>query len=77
MLIPMSCDYYALVGVTLLIDTVQRIQDRLNPDLEILGILPTRYDSRTLHANEVLEVRPKTPYLLGKGRGIIGEAETS
>jgi chromosome partitioning protein len=54
-LVPMSCDYYALVGVTLLLDTVRRIQDQLNPDLEILGVLPTRYDSRTLHAKEVLE----------------------
>jgi chromosome partitioning protein len=59
-LIPMSCDYYALVGVRLLLDTLRRVQDRLNPDLQILGVLPTRYDVRTLHAREVLaEVRDK------------------
>lgn len=54
-LIPMSCDYYSLVGVRLLLETIDRIQTRLNPDLEILGVLPTRFDRRTLHANEVLE----------------------
>lgn len=59
-LIPMSCDYYALVGVRLLLDTLGRVQQRLNPDLKILGVLPTRYDVRTLHAREVLEeVRTK------------------
>jgi chromosome partitioning protein len=59
-LIPMSCDYYALVGVRLLLDTLRRVQERLNPDLAVLGVLPTRYDSRTLHAKEVLEeVRAK------------------
>jgi chromosome partitioning protein len=59
-LIPMSCDYYALVGVRLLLDTLQRVQERLNPDLAILGVLPTRFDVRTLHSREVLdEVRAK------------------
>lgn len=59
-LIPMSCDYYALVGVRLLLDTLRRVQERLNPDLRILGVLPTRYDARTLHSKEVLqEVRSK------------------
>lgn len=59
-LVPMSCDYYALVGVRLLLDTLERVQQRLNPNLRILGILPTRYDVRTLHAREVLnEVRSK------------------
>ena len=59
-LIPMSCDYYALVGVRLLLDTLRRVQERLNPNLRILGVLPTRYDGRTLHSKEVLqEVRAK------------------
>lgn len=59
-LIPMSCDYYALVGVRLLLDTLRRVQERLNPELIILGVLPTRYDARTLHSKEVLdEVRSK------------------
>lgn len=54
-IIPMSCDYYAMVGVRLLLDTIARIQTQLNPDLKILGVLPTRYDRRTTHAREVLE----------------------
>lgn len=53
--VPMSCDYYALVGVQLLLSTIQRVQAQLNPELRIVGILPTRYDRRTLHAQEVLE----------------------
>ncbi len=58
--IPMSCDYYAMVGVRLLLTTIQRIQARLNPHLKILGILATRYDSRTTHSKEVLtEAREK------------------
>lgn len=58
--IPMSCDYYSLVGVTLLLNTIARMKTQLNPRLEILGVLPTRYDGRTLHAKEVLgEVRRK------------------
>ena len=58
--IPMSCDYYALVGVRLLLDTLARVQERLNPHLQILGVLPTRFDARTLHAREVVdEVRDK------------------
>ncbi|MDX1664868.1 MAG: AAA family ATPase [Candidatus Promineifilaceae bacterium] len=58
--IPMSCDYYALVGVRLLLDTLGRVQERLNPNLRILGVLPTRFDARTLHAREVVdEVRSK------------------
>jgi len=52
--IPMSCDYYSMVGVRLLLSTIQRIQTRLNPHLKILGILPTRFDGRTTHAREVL-----------------------
>jgi chromosome partitioning protein len=54
-LIPMSCDFYSMVGVRLLLDTIHRIQDQLNPDLKILGILATRFDARTVHAKEVLQ----------------------
>jgi len=54
-LIPMSCDYYSLMGVRLLLETIAKIQDRLNPGLKVLGILPTRYVARTIHAREVLE----------------------
>lgn len=54
-LIPMTCDYYTALGVRLLLDTVDEIQAEVNPDLRIEGLLPTRYDGRTLHAREILE----------------------
>jgi chromosome partitioning protein len=54
-LIPLECEYFALRGVALLIETIEKVKDRLNPALELDGILPTMYDSRTLHAREVLE----------------------
>jgi chromosome partitioning protein len=54
-LIPMTCDYYTMLGVRLLLDTVHEIQEEVNPDLKIEGILPTRFDGRTLHAREILE----------------------
>jgi chromosome partitioning protein len=54
-LIPMTCDYYTLLGVRLLLDTVAEIQREVNPNLTIEGILPTRFDARTLHAREMLQ----------------------
>jgi chromosome partitioning protein len=54
-LIPMSCDYYSLVGVRLLVDSIGRTREQLNPDLEILGIVATRFDKRTIHSQEVLD----------------------
>jgi chromosome partitioning protein len=54
-LIPMTCDYYTMLGVRLLLDTVQEIKAEVNPALRIEGLLPTRYDARTLHAREILE----------------------
>jgi chromosome partitioning protein len=54
-LIPLECEYFALRGVGLLVDTVAKIRDRLNPALTLDGILATRYDPRTLHSREVLE----------------------
>jgi chromosome partitioning protein len=55
-LIPMACDYYTMLGVRLLLETVREIQAEVNPDLKVEGILPTRFDSRTLHARETLEM---------------------
>jgi chromosome partitioning protein len=52
-LIPLECEYFALRGVALLIDTIDKVRDRLNPDLAITGILATMYDPRTLHTREV------------------------
>jgi chromosome partitioning protein len=53
-IIPLECEFFALRGVALLIQTIEKIQERLNPRLELEGILATMYDSRTLHGREVL-----------------------
>jgi chromosome partitioning protein len=53
-LIPLECEYFAMRGVALLIDTINKITDRLNPRLHIDGILATMYDSRTNHSREVV-----------------------
>ena len=52
---PLECEFFALRGIALLTDTIAKVQDRLNPRLEVLGILGTMYDPRTLHSREVLE----------------------
>ena len=52
-LIPLACEFFSLRGVALLMDTIEKVQDRLNPDLKILGILATMFDPRTLHTREV------------------------
>jgi chromosome partitioning protein len=54
-LMPLECEFFALRGIVLLTDTITKVQDRLNPELAILGILGTMYDARTLHSREVLE----------------------
>ena len=54
-IMPLECEFFALRGIALLTDTIAKVQDRLNPELEILGILGTMYDARTLHSREVLE----------------------
>lgn len=54
-MIPLECEYFALRGVALLIETVEKIQDRLNPALKLDGILATMFDPRTLHSREVLD----------------------
>jgi len=62
-LIPLACEFFALRGVALLLDTIGKVKARLNPTLELDGILPTMYDPRTLHSVEVLDLvkqnRPK------------------
>ncbi len=52
---PLECEFFALRGIALLTDTIAKVTERLNPRLEMLGILGTMYDARTLHAREVLE----------------------
>lgn len=54
-IMPLELEFFALRGIALLTDTIDKVQDRLNPDLKVLGLLGTMYDSRTLHAREVLE----------------------
>ena len=54
-IVPLECEFFALRGVALLTDTIEKVQERLNPKLEMLGILGTMYDPRTLHSREVLE----------------------
>jgi chromosome partitioning protein len=52
---PLECEFFALRGIALLTDTIAKVTDRLNPRLEMVGILGTMYDARTLHSREVLE----------------------
>ncbi len=52
-IIPLECEFFSLRGVALLIDTVDKVRERLNPQLKLDGILATMYDGRTLHGREV------------------------
>jgi chromosome partitioning protein len=54
-MIPVQCEYFALEGLGKLLNTIKIIQTRLNPKLEIEGILLTLYDSRTSLGNQVVE----------------------
>src|SRR5271169_1102547 len=53
-LVPLECEYFALRGVALLMETVDKVSTRLSPKLAVDGLLATMYDSRTLHTREVL-----------------------
>jgi chromosome partitioning protein len=52
-LIPMQCEYYALEGLSSLLNTIEQIRETVNPDLEMFGILRTMYDPRINLSNEV------------------------
>lgn len=54
-LIPLQCEYFAMRGIRLLLDAIDKIKVRLNPNLELVGILATMYATGTIHAREVLE----------------------
>lgn len=54
-IIPVQCEYFALEGLGKLLNTIKIVQSRLNPDLEIEGILLTMYDSRLRLSNQVVE----------------------
>ena len=53
--IPLECEFFAMRGVALLVETIEKITDRLNPRLQVDGILATMYDGRTLHSREVVK----------------------
>ncbi|MCL6554670.1 MAG: ParA family protein, partial [Firmicutes bacterium] len=54
-LIPVSCEYMSLRGLELLLDTARRVQKMINPRLDVLGVLPTRYAGQTVNSREVVE----------------------
>jgi len=54
-IVPLECEYFALRGVALLKTTIDKVRERLNPKLEIDGVLGTMFDGRTLHSREVMD----------------------
>jgi chromosome partitioning protein len=54
-LVPIQCEYYALEGLSQLIHTIELVQQRLNPDLEMEGVVFTMYDARTNLSLQVVE----------------------
>jgi chromosome partitioning protein len=54
-IVPLECEYFALRGMSLLMQTLDRVRSRLNPELELEGIIATMFDQRTIHSREVLE----------------------
>jgi chromosome partitioning protein len=54
-LVPLECEYFALRGMSLLMQTLHKVQERLNPQLELEGIVATMFDARPVHTREVLE----------------------
>jgi chromosome partitioning protein len=53
-LVPLECEYFAMRGVALLMETIDKVSNRISPKLTMDGLLATMYDSRTLHTREVL-----------------------
>lgn len=53
-IIPLTAEFFALRAVALLVETIEKVQDRINPDLQIDGVLATMVDGRTLHSKEVI-----------------------
>jgi chromosome partitioning protein len=54
-IIPLQCEYLALRGMRSLLETIEKVRAKLNPHLEIRGILGTMFNARTLHAQEVMD----------------------
>jgi chromosome partitioning protein len=55
-IVPVQCEYLSMRGLVQLQNTLRMIQENLNPDVKIEGILPTMFDSRTVHAKEAVEI---------------------
>jgi chromosome partitioning protein len=55
-IVPVQCEYLSMRGLVQLQNTLKMIQENLNPDVKIEGILPTMFDSRTVHAKEAVEI---------------------
>jgi chromosome partitioning protein len=58
-IIPMECEYFAVLGLSLVKKTIQKIKENTNPELKILGILATMFERKTSHSKEVLELIDK------------------
>jgi chromosome partitioning protein len=54
-IIPLECEFFALRGVALLIETIDKVRERLNPSIELDAIVATMFDPRTLHSREVID----------------------
>ncbi|MBR4695996.1 MAG: ParA family protein, partial [Selenomonadaceae bacterium] len=54
-LMPIQCEFYALEGVTQLMNTIQLVRNNLNPDITVEGVLMTMYDSRTKLSEQVVD----------------------
>jgi chromosome partitioning protein len=55
-IVPVQCEYLSLRGLVQLENTLSMIRENLNPQVQIQGILPTRFDSRTLHSREAIDI---------------------
>ena len=55
-IIPLQCEYFGMKGMQQLLNTIDRVKAKLNPQLRVDGILPTIFKSRTLHSQEVLKM---------------------
>src|SRR5215212_9479239 len=54
-LVPIACEYMALRGLKMLLDSIDNVQAVTNPNLEVLGVLATKYDARTINSREVYD----------------------
>ena len=55
-IVPVQCEYLSLRGLAQLERTMELVRENLNPGVHIAGILPTMYDSRTIHGNEAIDI---------------------